>query len=49
MAEAVDEMVEDVRTLGPLHWSTNWADDRGHLDDVEKILLEHQAAMEVGR
>ncbi len=49
LAEAIDAMVEDIRTLGPLHWSTNWAEDHGHLDDVEKILLEHQAAMEVGR
>jgi hypothetical protein len=49
LAEAIDEMVEDLRTLGPLHWSTNWSEGDGHLDDVEKILLEHQAAMEVGR
>ena len=49
LAASIDEMVEDVRTLGPLHWSANWADGNGHLDEVEKILLEHQAAMEVGR
>ena len=49
LAESIDEMVEDIRTLGPLHWSANWADGHGHLDDVEKILLEHQEAMEVGR
>lgn len=49
LAESIDAMVEDIRTLGPLRWSANWADENGHLDDVEKILLEHQAAMEVGR
>ena len=49
LAESIDEMVEDVRTLGPLRWSTNWAEESRHLDDVEKILLEHQAALEVGR
>ena len=49
LAESIDEMVEDIRTLGPLHWATNWAEESGHLDEVEKILLEHQAAMEVGR
>lgn len=49
LAEAIDTLVEDIRTLGPLHWSANWADEHDHLDDVEKILLEHQAALEVGR
>ncbi len=49
LAESIDAMVEDIRTLGPLRWSTNWAEENGHLDDVDKILLEHQAAMEVGR
>ena len=47
LAESIHAMVEDIRTFGPLHWPTNWADDGGHLDDVEKILLEHQAALEV--
>jgi F420-non-reducing hydrogenase iron-sulfur subunit len=49
LAEAIDALVEDIRTLGPLHWSANWTEQNGHLDDVEKILLEHQAAMEVGQ
>jgi len=47
LAEAIDEMVEDVRTLGPLNWPRNWAEDGTHLDDVEKILHEHADAMEV--
>jgi len=47
LAEAINEMVEEVRTLGPLHWSTNWAEDGAHLDAVEKILQEHVGAMEV--
>ena len=49
LAESIDEMVEDIRTLGPLRWSTNWAEEGQPLDEVEKILLEHQAAMEVGQ
>jgi F420-non-reducing hydrogenase iron-sulfur subunit len=49
LAEAIDEMVEDIRTLGPLNWRANWAEDSGHLDALEKILLEHQTAMEVSR
>lgn len=47
LAEVIDEMVEDVRTLGPLNWQRNWAEDGAHLDDVEKILHEHEEAMEV--
>ncbi len=46
---AINEMVEDLRTLGPLRWPTNWAEEHEHLDDVEKILLEHRAATEVAR
>ena len=49
LAKAVDQMVEDIRTLGPLRWSANWAEDGAHLDDVEKILREHAAAMEVSK
>ena len=49
LAEDVDQMVEDVRTLGPLRWSANWAEDGAHLDDVEKILREHTEAMEVSK
>ena len=49
LAESIDAMVEDIRTLGPLRWSTNWAEENGHLDDVERILLDHQAAMDVAR
>lgn len=49
LAEVIDELVEDIRTLGPLNWGANWAEDHQHLDAVERILLEHQEAMEVGR
>ncbi|HPD31830.1 MAG TPA: hydrogenase iron-sulfur subunit [Phycisphaerae bacterium] len=49
LAEVIDEMVEDVRTLGPLNWRRNWAEDGAHLDDVERILHEHEEAMEVSR
>ncbi|HOW19092.1 MAG TPA: hydrogenase iron-sulfur subunit [Phycisphaerae bacterium] len=49
LVEAIDQMVEEVRTLGPLHWSANWAEDGAHLDAVERILHEHAEAMEVPR
>jgi F420-non-reducing hydrogenase iron-sulfur subunit len=47
LAETIDEMVKDVRTLGPLHWSKNWPGRNDYLDEMEKILREHVAAMEV--
>ena len=47
LTEAINEMVEEVRTLGPLRWSANWAEDGAHLDAVERILREHAEAMEV--
>ena len=49
LAEAIDQMVEEVRTLGPLNWSRNRSEDGAHLDDVEKILHEHEEAMEVSK
>ena len=49
LAEAVNQMVEDVRTLGPLRWSDNWREDNNHLDAIEKILREHAEAMEVSK
>ncbi len=49
LAASIDEMVEDIRTLGPLHWSANWPEHEQHLDAVERILLEDADAAEVGR
>ena len=49
LAKAIDELVEDIRTLGPLRWPTNVAEESGHLDAIAKILLEHQEAVEVAR
>lgn len=47
LAQAVDDMVKEVRTLGPLNWSDNWCEDGAHWDDVEQIAAEHGEAMEV--
>jgi F420-non-reducing hydrogenase iron-sulfur subunit len=49
LAQAINELVEDIRTLGPLHWSENLAEENGQRDAVAKILLEHEEAMEVAR
>jgi F420-non-reducing hydrogenase iron-sulfur subunit len=47
LARTIDEMVEDICTLGPLHWSRNWAEDGTHLNEVACIGREHAEAMEV--
>jgi len=47
LAVAVEEMVHDVRTLGPLQWPKNWPRPNGRQDDLEKLLEEHASAMEV--
>ena len=47
LAKEIDRMVEDIRMLGPLHWPGNWADDDANLDAVERIVQEHNQALEV--
>ena len=47
LAQAIDKFVEDVRSLGPLRWPANWADDPHRDQAVECIAQEHQEAMEV--
>jgi len=47
LAQTIDEMVTEVRTLGPLQWPKNWPRQDGHLDELEKIVQEHMAAMDV--
>jgi hypothetical protein len=48
LAKEIDDMVEDLRVLGPLDWQHNVAEP-DHLDEVERILHEHAEAMEVAR
>lgn len=48
LAESINAMVEDIRTLGPLNWTQNVAEP-SHLDEVERILHEHAEAMEVAK
>ena len=47
LAEAIDELVENIRVLGPLNWPANWSEP----DDVEaainRVVDEHAEAMEV--
>jgi len=47
LAAAVNQMVEEVRALGPLRWPQHWAEDPGRLESLEKLVHEHAEAMEV--
>jgi F420-non-reducing hydrogenase iron-sulfur subunit len=47
LAKAIDEMVENVRRLGPLNWSQFWDTDEFDEATFEKIAQEHAQAMEV--
>ena len=47
LAEAITELTEDVRKIGPLKWSENWEENGGRLEALENIVKEHEEAMEV--
>jgi F420-non-reducing hydrogenase iron-sulfur subunit len=47
LAEAIDDMTEKVRRLGPLNWQANWHEDGGRLEALEGLAAEHAEAMEV--
>jgi F420-non-reducing hydrogenase iron-sulfur subunit len=48
VAAAIDEFVDELRELGPLNWTGQWA-GRGEecREAVDKIAAEHKEAMEV--
>ena len=45
LAKAINEMVDQVRALGPLNWPSNWSEDVDAA--IERIAEEHTEAMEV--
>ena len=47
LADAIDELSESVRRLGPLGWSQNWEEDGERLEALESIVQEHEEAMEI--
>jgi F420-non-reducing hydrogenase iron-sulfur subunit len=47
LAEAINDMVDKVRALGPLNWEGNWVDDKGAEAAIERLPEEHAEAMEV--
>jgi F420-non-reducing hydrogenase iron-sulfur subunit len=49
LAESIDRLVADVKTLGPLGWSKNWDENGDRIHALEDIVNEHNEAMEVLR
>ena len=47
LAEAIDRLVTDIRQLGPLGWSQNWAENGERIKALEDIVNEHSEALEV--
>jgi F420-non-reducing hydrogenase iron-sulfur subunit len=47
LAEAINEMVEQVRELGPLNWSQYWSENGVVEKAIERLADEHAEAMEV--
>ena len=47
LAAAINEMVEQVRKLGPLNWPRNWQENGGRQKAIGELLEEHAEAMEV--
>ena len=47
LANAINEMVEQVRALGPLNWPAAWPENGKVEEAIEKLAHEHAEAMEV--
>jgi F420-non-reducing hydrogenase iron-sulfur subunit len=47
LASAINEFIEQVRALGPLHWSGNWEQHEEAFTAIERLAEEHAEAMEV--
>lgn len=47
LAQAINEMIDQVRALGPLNWPSNWADDAEAEAAIKRLPEEHAEAMEV--
>lgn len=47
LATAIDEMVEQVRALGPLEWPNKWDEEDDLEAAFERLVEEHAEAMEV--
>jgi F420-non-reducing hydrogenase iron-sulfur subunit len=49
LAQAIRDMVEDIRALGPMDWPGYWAKDPEAEEAIQALAEEHAEAMEVAR
>lgn len=47
LAKAIDEMVDQIRALGPLQWPSQWSENGKIEAAIESLVEEHGEAMEV--
>jgi F420-non-reducing hydrogenase iron-sulfur subunit len=47
LANAINEMVEQVRALGPLNWRSHWSEKEDIDAALDRLVEEHAEAMEV--
>ena len=47
LAEAINEMIEQVRDLGPLNWPKHWSENGNIEKAINQLVEEHAEAMEV--
>ena len=47
LADSINEMVEQIKELGPLNWPKKWATNGDYQAAVEKLAEEHAEVMEV--
>ncbi|MGD8633846.1 MAG: hydrogenase iron-sulfur subunit [Anaerolineales bacterium] len=47
LASAINEMVDQVRELGPLDWPNNWSENGKIEQAIDNLVHEHEEAMEV--
>jgi len=47
LATAINEMIDQVRELGPLNWSARWAENGQIEAAIQSLIVEHAEAMEV--
>jgi F420-non-reducing hydrogenase iron-sulfur subunit len=47
LAEAINEMIDQVRALGPLNWLSHWPESDEVESAIERLAEEHAEAMEV--
>jgi len=47
LSAAINEMIEQVRALGPLNWPRFWSENGGHQEAIARLPHEHAEALEV--